>query len=90
MKLLNLYVDKWYIIGAYCSDGVVMPIIPSTGDDRFWLFFYEDRSQEKVVYGLVNKKPDYSGTPLYHGDIFSCITDTKCCFERYVRKIAMS
>ena len=90
MKLLNLYVDKWYIIGAYCSDGVVMPIIPSTGDDRFWLFFYEDRSQEKVVYGLVNKKPYYSGTPLYHGDIFSCITDTKCCFERYGRKIAMS
>ena len=90
MKLLNLYVDKWYIIGAYCSDGVVMPIIPSTGDDRFWLFFYEDRSQEKVVYGLVNKKPYYSGAPLYHGDIFSCITDTKCCFERYGRKIAMS
>ena len=89
MKLLNLYVDKWYIIGAYSSDGVVTTIVPSNGDDRFWLFFYEDRSRETVVYGLANKKHYYSGNLLYHGDVFSTILDSQSNFERYGRKVAI-
>ena len=49
MKVLTLYIDKWYIIGAVCIDGVPRPITPPNGDDRFWLYFYEDRVNDTIV-----------------------------------------
>ena len=90
MKLLTLYIDKWYIIGSYCVDGVVTPVPSRTGEDRFWLFFYEDRELDVISYGLANKRLYYCGTPLYYGDVFAHITDSQCCFQRYGRKVSFS
>ena len=56
MKALTLYVDKWYIIGAVCTDGVPRLIRPKTGEECFWLYFYEDTANDDIVYGKDNKQ----------------------------------
>ena len=55
MKRLTLYIDKWYIIGAVCTDGIPHLICPSNKEDRFWLYFYEDVINDEVVYGKENQ-----------------------------------
>ena len=49
MKALTLYIDKWYIIGAVCTDGVPRLIRPKTGEECFWLYFYEDTANDDIV-----------------------------------------
>ena len=39
MKALTLYIDKWYIIGAVCTDGVPRLITPSNGETAFGFIF---------------------------------------------------
>lgn len=86
MKALTLYVDKWYIIGAVCTDGVPHLIIPSNHEDRFWLYFYEDTYNNSIVYGKDNQTHFQNGEPHYLGDVFSAITDPEKRFSRYIGK----
>ena len=51
MEQLVLYVDKYYIIGARCSDGICRTIRLPNGEDRIWLYFYEDVAHNEVTYG---------------------------------------
>ena len=90
MKVLTLYVDKWYIIGAVCSDGVSRIVKPRSRDDRFWLYFYEDTVNEKVVYGKNNKPHFYNRENHYYGDIFSLIVDEENTFTIYNMKKTMA
>lgn len=83
MKALTLYIDKWYIIGAVCTDGVPRLITLSNHDDRFWLFFYEDTYNNSVVYGKDNQFHYRNGETHYIGDVFSLITDPDRRFSRY-------
>ena len=55
MGSLTLYVDKWYIIGAVCTDGVPRIIQIPNREDRFWLYFYEDTANNLIVYGKDNQ-----------------------------------
>ena len=86
MKRLTLYIDKWYIIGAVCTDGIPHLICPSNKEDRFWLYFYEDVINDEVVYGKENKSHYCNNEPHYYGDVFSLITDKTNSFVRYGRK----
>lgn len=83
MKALTLYVDKWYIIGAVCTDGVPHLITLSNHEDRFWLFFYEDTYNNSIVYGKDNQSHYRNGEAHYIGDVFSLITDPDRRFSRY-------
>lgn len=83
MKALTLYVDKWYIIGAVCIDGVPHLITLSNHEDRFWLFFYEDTYNNSIVYGKDNQSHYRNGEAHYIGDVFSLITDPDRRFSRY-------
>ena len=83
MKALTLYIDKWYIIGAVCTDGVPRLITLSNHEDRFWLFFYEDTYNNSIVYGKDNQTHYRNGEVHYIGDVFSLITDTDRQFSRY-------
>ncbi len=89
MKALTLYIDKWYIIGAVCTDGVSRLITPSNGEDRFWLYFYEDVTNETIVYGKDNKQYFHNNDNHYYGDVFNLISDTNASFMRYGRKLEM-
>lgn len=83
MKALTLYIDKWYIIGAVCTDGVPRLITLSNHEDRFWLFFYEDTYNNSIVYGKDNQSHYRNGEAHYIGDVFSLITDPDRRFSRY-------
>lgn len=89
MKVLTLYIDKWYIIGAVCIDGVPRPITPPNGEDRFWLYFYEDRVNDTIVYGKDNKQHYHNNELQYYGNVFDLIPDTTASFIRYGRKQEM-
>ena len=86
MKALTLYIDKWYIIGAVCTDGVPRLIRPKTGEECFWLYFYEDVANDDIVYGKDNKQHFHNNENHYYGDIFSLITDNKTEFLRFGRR----
>lgn len=75
MKSLTLYIDKWYIIAAVCTNGVPKLVTPSNREDRFWLYFYDGGDNDTVVYGKDNKRKFLTNTLHYYGDVFNLITD---------------
>ena len=86
MKELTLYKDKWYIIGAVCTDGVPRLVIPDNKEDRYWLYFYEDTTNNEIVYGKDNQSHYRNNEPHYYGDIFSKMTQSDSHFLYYNRK----
>lgn len=75
MKALTLYIDKWYIIGAVCTDGVPRLVNPKNGEECFWLYFYEDSANDEIVYGIDNKRHYHNHDIHYYGDVFQLLTD---------------
>lgn len=89
MKSLTLYIDKWYIIAAVCTNGVPKLVTPSNREDRFWLYFYDGGDNDTVVYGKDNKRKFLTNTLHYYGDVFNLITDDRATFTRYNLKQEM-
>ncbi len=85
MKSLTLYVDKWYIIGAVCTDGVPRIINLPNREDRFWLYFYEDSTNDIIVYGKDNQSHYRDKENHYYGDVFARIVDPREYFSIYNR-----
>ena len=83
MKSLALYVDKWYLIGAVCIDGVPRLIRLPNKEDRFWLYFYEDIVNNQIVYGKDNQSHYRDKELHYYGDIFSLLADPRRSFTIY-------
>jgi len=87
MKSLTLYIDKWYIIGAICTNGVPQLIkMPNNREDRFWLYFYEDCANDNIDYGKDNQSHYRDKESHYFGDVFSRIIDPREFFTIYNRK----
>lgn len=86
MKVLTLYIDKWYIIGAICSDGRLSLIKPQNNEECFWLYFYEDIANDDVFYGKDNKQHFLNRDNHYYGDIFSLIVDPSKFFYQFGHK----
>ena len=86
MKALTLYIDKWYIIGAVCTDGVPRLIKPKNNEECFWLYFYEDVVNDEIVYGKDNKQHFHNNDNHYIGDVFSLLVDGTSYFSRYGHK----
>lgn len=83
MEQLVLYVDKYYIIGARCSDGICRAIQLPNGEDRIWLYFYEDVTHNEVTYGKQYEPPCLNLDLHYYGDIFEDICDSRKMFTQY-------
>lgn len=90
MKTLSLYVDKWYIIGAVCTDGVPHPICLPNKEDRIWLYFFEDGFNDNVLYGKTYQSHFRNKENHYYGDVFPKIIDPRMYFFRYGRKENLS
>ena len=81
MKSLALYIDKWYIVGAFCVDGNIRPVILPNNEDRIWLFFHEDTNNDTISYGKGFKSHYWDKENHYYGDVFSKLTNSE---EKFV------
>ena len=89
MEILALYVDKYYVVGVQCIDGITKSIVLPNGEDRIWLYFFEDINHDKIVYGKSNESHYLNNEPHYYGDVFSKILDFRNEFTRFHRKKAL-
>lgn len=83
---LALYIDKYYIIAAVCIDGQSRTIQPENGEDRYWLYFYEDSTNNKVLYSRENKRSYCENKVGYYGDVFKLITNPEAKFKLFNRE----
>lgn len=89
MKSLALYVDKWYIIGAVCIDGIVRSVNLPNHEDRIWLYFYEDVENSEISYGKLFQQRFYNNENHYYGDVFSKITSSNAKYVMFKRSQPM-
>src|SRR5574344_1706381 len=89
MKELTLYIDRWYIMGAICTDGVAHLIELPNHEDRFWLYFYEDVNNDRVIYGKDNERHWRDKENHYFGDVFSLITNPHLTFVKFGPPLAL-
>lgn len=89
METLMLYVDRRYVIGVQCIDGIPKSIVLPNHEDRIWLFFFEDIDHDKIVYGKNNESHYLNNEPHYFGDVFPKILDSRNEFTRFRRKKAL-
>ena len=83
MKALSLYVDKWFITVAVNLNGNVIPLALPNGEERIWLFFHEDITNNRIVYGKTYENNYRDKEPHYFGDIFPLIESGENHFTRY-------
>lgn len=86
MKNLSLYVDKWFISVAISNDGNLIPLTLPNGEDRIWLYFFEDISNSRIEYGKAFENNYRDRLPHYFGDIFDLIETGDHYFTRYERR----
>lgn len=89
METLMLYVDRRYVIGVQCIDGIPKSIVLPNREERIWLFFYEDINHDKIVYSKNNESHYLNNEPHYFGDVFPKILDSRNEFTRFRRKKAL-
>lgn len=89
MEMLMLYVDRRYVIGVQCIDGIPKSIVLPNREERIWLFFYEDINHDKIVYSKNNESHYLNNEPHYFGDVFPKILDSRNEFTRFRRKKAL-
>ena len=83
MKSLALYIDKWFIIGAVCVDGNIRPVKLPNNEDRIWLFFHEDITNDSISYGKGFKSHYWNRENHYYGDIFAQLTNSSAKFTMF-------
>lgn len=84
-----LYVDRRYVIGAQCIEGIPKSIVLPNHEERIWLYFFEDIDHDKIVYGKNNESHYLNNEPHYFGDVFPKILDSRNEFTRFRRKKAL-
>lgn len=77
MCYLTLYVDKWYIVGAINTGNTFISVCNQGSDDRFWLYFHNDISNNRIDFGRRFQKNYLHQNPDYYGDVFSKIIDSE-------------
>ena len=83
MKSLALYIDKWYIVGTICVDGIPRLVKLPNNEDRIWLFFHEDIANDAVSYGKGFKSHYWNRENHYYGDIFANLTNSAATFTMF-------
>lgn len=90
MKSLALYIDKWYIIGAVCSDGYTRLVKLPNREDRIWLYFYEDVANDEVSYSKGFQCKFRNNENHYYGNVFSLITQSAAKYTMFKRSQPMT
>lgn len=85
MNCLSLYVEKWYIVGAICTGNGLQRIVLPNGEDRVWLYFFEDVANDRIFYGRNNKRNAQNREPHYYQDVFAHIVDSESKFKKFGR-----
>jgi tetratricopeptide (TPR) repeat protein len=70
-------------VGSINIDGVPHPISLPNGEDRLWLYFFEDVANNRVLYGKIYEQSYRDNSPHYYGDIFSLLKENKRHFVRF-------
>lgn len=90
MTSLSIYVERWYIVGAVCTDNVPHTIELPNGEDRIWLYFFEDIANDAVYYGRNNKRSAQNKENHYIDDVFSKIVEAGASFKKFGRNYPLS
>ncbi len=85
MNCLSLYVEKWSIVGAICTGNGLQRIGLPNGEDRAWLYFFEDIANDRIFYGKNNKRGAQNREPHYYQDVFASIVDSEAKFKKFGR-----
>lgn len=84
MKILSLYIDKWYIVGAVMDGANKYPLTLSNAEERIWLYFYSNNMTNAVKYSLSYRDKALEGKDGYYADIFDVLPDYKeYHYEKY-------
>ena len=89
MKSLALYIDKWYIVGAVCTDGYTRLVKLPNREDRIWLYFYEDVANDEISYSKGFQSKFRNNENHYYGDVFSSITQSAAKYTMFKRSQPM-
>lgn len=90
MTSLSIYVEKWYIAGAVCTDNVPHVIELPNGEDRIWLYFFEDVANDAIYYGRSNKRNAQNKENHYIDDVFSKIVESDASFKKFGRNYPLA
>lgn len=77
MKILSLYIDKWYIVGAMMDGANKTPLSLSNAENRIWLYFYSNSTTNAVKYSLGYKDKALAKNKGYYADVFDLLPDYK-------------
>ncbi len=77
MKILSLYIDKWYIVGAVMDGANKTPLSLSNAENRIWLYFYSNSTTNAVKYSLGYKDKALANEKGYYADVFDLLPDYK-------------
>lgn len=91
MKILSLYIDKWYIVGTVKDGANSTPLSLSNAEDRIWLYFYSNSTTNTVKYSRGYKDKALAGEKGYYADVFDLLPDYKeYHYEKYGARKKMS
>ena len=91
MRILSLYIDKWYIVGTIMDGANRTPLSLSNAEDRIWLYFYSNSTTNAVKYSLSYKDEALAGENGYYADVFELLPDYKeYHYEKYGARKNMS
>lgn len=91
MRILSLYIDKWYIVGTIMDGANRTPLSLSNAEDRIWLYFYSNSTTNAVKYSLSYKDEALAGENGYYADVFELLPDYKeYHYEKYGARKKMS
>ncbi len=86
MKVLSLYIDKWYIVGALNTDGITRLLHLPNREDRIWLYFHEDVANDEISYSKEFQRKYRDNENHYYGDVFSQITKSSAKYIMFKRQ----
>lgn len=91
MRILSLYIDKWYIVGTIMDGANRTPLSLSNAEDRIWLYFYSNSTTNAVKYSISYKDEALAGEKGYYADVFELLPDYKeYHYEKYGARKKMS
>lgn len=91
MKVLSLYIDKWYIVGTILDGANKTLLSLSNAEERVWLYFYSNSTTNAVKYSHSYRDEALAGRKGYYADVFDKLPDYReFYYEKYGARKKMS
>ena len=86
MDVLSLFITNSYILGMVCgADCQPRPVALDNREDRIWLYFHNEKSDNSVSFGSGNREKCKRRQSEYISDIFARMIDSEAKFSYYGR-----